>query len=543
MFPLVLAITAVGVFARLNSSTPTAGMTPQFLRFHGGGYDVAGATAHDSIGNFYVTGAADNQTSGSNFLVVKYGPEGNVVWRAHPSGTLGGKGLSIAVDRQGNVYVAGYNSNLDYLTVKFDANGIEQWSQRYNGPANGYDQATEIGVDSAGNIYTSGFSYGQGFDWTTLKYSSDGALLWERRHSGPGNWDDRIGDMALDAEGGLILTGFTKNTGDGRTNDVTTLKYNAEGNVIWERHFTETAISHEFANDMDVDERGNIYITGTTAENHGPYVPSFPVTLKYDRDGNLLRTIRDEAAGGHSIVADNAGNFYVTGYFFALPDFSATSKYDSSANRIWTTRLTPPSSSSLSRVMLAVDSLGNTFASSTIVEVSTGVGDYITIKYAFDGQELWQHRFNGAGNGNDVVTTIMVDSVDNALVTGTSWGDYVSNGGTANDILTLKFDGGIDPIPQPLEAPSHLHATSVSANQLRLEWQDNSNSESGFQIERCQGAGCTNFVNVTTVGPNVAGHVDGGLARNTTYTYRVRAFTVIGSSEYSNIASGRTSRK
>ena len=41
-------------------------------------------------------------------------------------------------------------------------------------------------------------------------------------------------------------------------------------------------------------------------------------------------------------------------------------------------------------------------------------------------------------------------------------------------------------------APSNLTATAVSKTQINLSWTDNSNNETGFKIERCQGLGCTN---------------------------------------------------
>ncbi|MBA2339917.1 MAG: S8 family serine peptidase, partial [Pyrinomonadaceae bacterium] len=82
-------------------------------------------------------------------------------------------------------------------------------------------------------------------------------------------------------------------------------------------------------------------------------------------------------------------------------------------------------------------------------------------------------------------------------------------------------------------APSNLTATAVSRAQINLSWADNSGDESGFRIERCTGSGCTNFVEIGTVGANVTSTANTGLARNTTYTYRVRAYSATGNSGYS----------
>jgi hypothetical protein len=89
-------------------------------------------------------------------------------------------------------------------------------------------------------------------------------------------------------------------------------------------------------------------------------------------------------------------------------------------------------------------------------------------------------------------------------------------------------------------APSGLTATAASQTQVNLAWTDNSNNESGFKIERCQGSSCTSFVQVAQVGANVTTYSNTGLARNTRYRYRVRAFNAVGNSAYSNIATVRT---
>jgi hypothetical protein len=91
-------------------------------------------------------------------------------------------------------------------------------------------------------------------------------------------------------------------------------------------------------------------------------------------------------------------------------------------------------------------------------------------------------------------------------------------------------------------APSNLVATAVSTSQINLSWTDNANNETGFKIERCQGNGCSNFVQIAQVGANVTTFSNTGLARNTRYRYRVRAFNAVGNSGYSNIATARTLR-
>ena len=97
------------------------------------------------------------------------------------------------------------------------------------------------------------------------------------------------------------------------------------------------------------------------------------------------------------------------------------------------------------------------------------------------------------------------------------------------------------PVPPPVPAaPSGLTATAVSRTQINLSWIDNSSNESGFKIERCRNANCTNYAEIAQVGANVSAFADTGLTKNTTYRYRIRAFSAAGNSTYSNPASART---
>jgi len=95
------------------------------------------------------------------------------------------------------------------------------------------------------------------------------------------------------------------------------------------------------------------------------------------------------------------------------------------------------------------------------------------------------------------------------------------------------------PTPGPTPAaPSNLTATAISKSQIDLAWQDNSNNEDNFVIERKKGTG--SYSVIQTLPANTIAYSDTGLTRNTTYTYRVKATNVNGSSGYSNEASATT---
>jgi titin len=93
----------------------------------------------------------------------------------------------------------------------------------------------------------------------------------------------------------------------------------------------------------------------------------------------------------------------------------------------------------------------------------------------------------------------------------------------------------------PPAAPSNLTASAVSAAQINLSWMENSLNEDGFSIERSLYG--TTFTVIGATGPNVTTFAATGLAKNTRYYFRVRAFNELGSSAYSNTANVRTKPK
>jgi hypothetical protein len=97
-----------------------------------------------------------------------------------------------------------------------------------------------------------------------------------------------------------------------------------------------------------------------------------------------------------------------------------------------------------------------------------------------------------------------------------------------------------NPLASAPDAPSNLAVTGVSPSQIDLTWQDNAGDELGFRLERCQGAGCSNFTQVIELAANTTAYSDTGLQADTAYSYRVLAFNAAGDSPYSNTIEGTT---
>lgn len=87
-------------------------------------------------------------------------------------------------------------------------------------------------------------------------------------------------------------------------------------------------------------------------------------------------------------------------------------------------------------------------------------------------------------------------------------------------------------------APSDLEAARVRTTDIALAWTDNSNGLASFKIERSPD--CATWTLIHTTAPGVRSFLDGGLARGTSYCYRVRATGEAGDSDSSNTAGAWT---
>lgn len=90
-------------------------------------------------------------------------------------------------------------------------------------------------------------------------------------------------------------------------------------------------------------------------------------------------------------------------------------------------------------------------------------------------------------------------------------------------------------IPQ---APSNLHIQNVYSSAFYLCWNDNSNNESGFILERSTDGNM--WMQIKMLAPDITNYSDIGLFFITRYYYRIYAFNASGKSGYSNITSGVT---
>ena len=87
----------------------------------------------------------------------------------------------------------------------------------------------------------------------------------------------------------------------------------------------------------------------------------------------------------------------------------------------------------------------------------------------------------------------------------------------------------------------NLTANAITAGEIDLAWGASTGSHgvTGYQVERCQGAGCSNFTQIAT--PSGTSYKDTSVSANNSYSYRVRAVDSVGNlGAYSNVATATT---
>jgi hypothetical protein len=433
------------------------------------GDDYATAVAVDGSGSVFVAGSSRGSGGvDSDYATIAYSGAGVALWtnRYNGPGNVYDAATAVATDGSGNVFVTGYSVGSggvysDYATIAYSGAGVALWTNRYNGPGN-WDAAKAVATDGRGNVFVTGDSLGSGrvdSDFATIAYSSAGVALWTNRYNGPGNGYDAATAVATDGSGNVVVTGISdrypatiKYSGAGvplwinpydgsasavavdgsgnvlvtgssydNASDYLTIKYSGAGVPLWTNRYNGSASA------VAVDGSGNVFVTGSSpgSGGHSDYA-----TIAYSGAGMPLWTNRYDGSGnGHDIatavVVDGSGNVFVTGSSPGSGGYSdyATIAYSGAGVPLWTNRYNGPGDVHDAATAMAVDASGNVVVTGTSYGTNDDHTDYYTAKYSgADGSVLWQQRYTGAAGAWDEATAVAVDGSGNVVVTGRSSG-------------------------------------------------------------------------------------------------------------------------
>jgi beta-propeller repeat-containing protein len=340
------------------------------------------ALAVDTAGDLYAAGwteAIDFPVSNAIQAVNRGGVDA-FLFKLNPAGStllyatyIGGRGddraAAVAVDSSGQIYLAGSTASTNFplvaalrpvlggtrdaFVVKLNAVGNLLLYSTYLG-GSGFDAATAIAVDAAGNAYIAGDTqsidfpllnpvqslFGGATDVFVTKLSSAGAISFSSYLGGAN--DEHAGGIAVDSSGNIYVAGGTLSANfplaaplqaaTGGSQDAFVAKISTSpAALVYSTYLGGTggqAGNPEQANAIAVDSTGAAYIAGVTNS------PNFPVTAgafqtafngvqdafvtKVNATGSaklystyLGSSSFDWASG---IAVDSGGNAYVAGY-------------------------------------------------------------------------------------------------------------------------------------------------------------------------------------------------------------------------------------
>ena len=440
------------------------------------------AMTTDAAGNIYITGFVQTLHNDVDFLTLKYDPDGKLLWRARYNGPGNDvdRAYSIAVDKDGNVYVTGDSDNgkgnglgedggrhsgLDWATIKYDKDGNQKWVARYNGPDDGEDVPRKVCVDGQGCVYVAGNSEvkrhrnGQTitpWEWVIVKYDPTGKQMWMQRERPAEDWYQSSAlDMVVDPLGNAYVTGWfgaADPAGSSKMNLVT-IKYAPNGNSPWRRTYIGNGVGDVSPYRIALDGSGNVYVTGKQFDgnlmNNGTQWDV--VTLKYDAVGNeKWHDVFDNSRQDdfpRDLAVDAAGNVCVVGATTArdVPSRYMSIWYDPNGARRWWSAYWGTAGRNDYALGVAMDHTGNVIVTGFATDVArrrqAGTSselymreDNVTIKYDPTGRALWKGVYDeGVSWGGDPCM-VAIDSQNNVIITGQSDG-----GANTPVITTFKY--------------------------------------------------------------------------------------------------------
>lgn len=264
----------------------------------------------------------------------------SLIWQDQKSRSIG---RLISNTSDGNIVVCGTYGNdfssdwVDIITVMYDTNGTEIWSQLYDDTSNGgIDEPFAMVIDTFDNIYIAGRTHlsNDGLPITPesllLKYDKMGNLLWKKEYSDSLGVEGGARRMKLFQNRDIYITGYMDSISGSNTKTFLA-KYDSSGHFNWA--FIDTNSYETIGRDVEVDKNGNIYLIGTTA----CCTPGYKMSVtRFDSSGAIIwNTVLYDSAYIYAYTwegaIDDSANIYLTA---ETQDTSFSTGYDCAVAKV-----------------------------------------------------------------------------------------------------------------------------------------------------------------------------------------------------------------
>ncbi len=380
----------------------------------------------------------------------------NPIWESFysNSGDNSDRYNNVISDGAGNFIGVGYTirsgNYRDFLVVKFDANGDTIWTRTKNGKGSTDDEAIAVAVDGSGNVFVCGSSDGgtTNLDILLIKYDINGTKLYDTTWNSVAFYDDIPVAMALDPSGNIIIAGNTEPDTVSGSNNYITLKFASDGTLIWSTEFSRTGVTSgkDEVSGLVVDASGDAYVTG---RSYGPANDDDFATVKYSGANGVQQWLQTYNSGNGNdrataITLDNGGAVIVTGRSKSgSNDDFRTVKYTTTLGTLqWSKFYNAPANQDDRALAIAVDASDNVYVTgqSDIDNSSTVNYDFATVKYNSAGTQQWSRITGSVFIQDDIPMAMKVDGSGNIFITGRS--DQDPGIGDDNDWMTVMYNTG-----------------------------------------------------------------------------------------------------